>query len=359
MIDATYFDGQTTRRQPVMLMIHKRVVVISGDGVRRSVRLSKLDISERLEHAPRLLRLPDGGFVEVSDPSLNRLLRKNGYRDPWVVRCQQNWLLSLFALILVLAMLVAGYQWGLPWAADRIALHMPAAIEKKLGDQELKLIDAGYMQPSTLEPAEQARLRGLFAQLKQPRGEKTGYRLEFRHSRIGPNAFALPNGVIVMTDQLVMLAQNDQAVLAVLAHELGHVQRRHASRRLLQALGVGVVIHLFVGDVSSLLATVPTLLLDQKYSRDFERESDRYAIDMMRTNGIPLAPMADLFEKMGSVRKGVAADGQAESEATDDGDEDTPPPRKSRGKQPLDYFSSHPTDDERIATLRAADKELR
>src|SRR2546426_7673245 len=51
-------------------------------------------------------------------------------------------------------------------------------------------------------------------------GETGPMRLEFRASRIiGPNAFALPSGIIVVTDQLVRLARNDEQVLAVLAHE--------------------------------------------------------------------------------------------------------------------------------------------
>src|ERR1019366_6498522 len=99
-----------------------------------------------------------------------------------------------------------------------------------------------------------------------------------------------PNGAIVMTDQLVQMAGNDQAVLGVLGHELGHLQRRHSLRHLLQALGVGVVLNLWIGDVSSALAAMPTFLLDQKYSRDFEREADQYAIDMMHVNNVPLAP---------------------------------------------------------------------
>ena len=215
MIDAIYFDGRSTRRQPVTLIIHKRVVALRGAGIRRSIRLSQLDISERLQHAPRILRFPEGDFLEISDPALDKMLSANRYRDPWVVRWQQNWPLSLLALISLLAVLAAGYQWGLPWAADKVAQHLPASIEKTIGDEELKLIDARYMTPSKLDSADQERLQGLFSKLKQPRGEKTAYRMVFRHSEVGPNAFALPNGVIVMTDQLVLLAHDDQAVLEI------------------------------------------------------------------------------------------------------------------------------------------------
>lgn len=360
MINATYFDGQSSRRQPVELLIHKRIVAIIGPDVRRSVRLSRIDVSEPLEHAPRILRLPDGAFIESSDPGLARLLRKNGYREPRVVKWQRNWPLSLLALVALLAVLVAGYQWGLPWAADTVAQHLPASIEKKIGDGELQLIDNVYMEASRLDEAEQARLRTMFAKLRQPSGERTPYRLEFRYSKVGPNAFALPNGVIVMTDQLVTLAQDDAAVMGVLGHELGHLQRRHALRRLLQAAGVGMAINLMIGDVSSALAAAPAFLLDQKYSRDFERESDQYAIDMMRANGVLLSPMARLFEKMAAERAARLADAEQEAQGDDEEADAQTEPRHRPGQRgrrvrQSDYLSSHPGDDERIARLRAAD----
>jgi Zn-dependent protease with chaperone function len=154
---------------------------------------------------------------------------------------------------------------------------------------------------------------------------------------MGPNAFALPNGVIVMTDELVQMAGDDGAILGVLSHELGHVQRRHSGRHLLQALGVGVVFNLWLGDASGAMAAVPAILVAQKHSRDFEREADQYAIDMMRANRRPLGPMATLFETMeaASANRAIEEDGEEE---------------------PMqDYLSSHPSDAERIAKLRAVD----
>jgi Zn-dependent protease with chaperone function len=341
MIDASYFDGTTTRRYAVTLIIHKGVASMRGDGVSRSARLAHLDISERLQHAPRILRFPDGGFMEASDHRrLDKMLEGNGYRTPRAVRWQNNWPLSLLALGGLLSILVAGYQWGLPLAADTLAQHLPPSIEKKMGEQGLAAMDRRLLA-SRLSAAEQARLRDLFGALKQPRGEKTAYRLEFRASPMGPNAFALPNGVIVMTDQLVHMAGNDDAILGVLSHELGHVQRHHSGRHLLQALGVGVALNLWLGDAPGAMAAMPAILVRQKHSRDFEREADQYAIDMMRTNGRPLAPMATLFEAM-----------EAPSAEDEDQDQD-----QERGrKQPMpDYLSSHPSSAERIARLRAMD----
>jgi len=332
MIDAIYFDGHTARRYPVKLIIHKGLAALRGEDVQRSAQLAQLDISERLQHAPRILRFPDGSTIEAKDHvRLDKMLEENGYRTPRVVRWQNNWPLSLLALGVLITTLVAGYQWGVPLAADRLAQQLPAALEQSMGAGAMAAMDE-YFEPSTLPAAEQARLRTLFASLTQVQGAKTAYQLEFRASPSGPNAFALPNGVIVMTDELVLLAQSDDAVLGVLSHELGHLRRHHSARHLLQALGVGVVLNLWLGDASSALAAAPAILLGQKHSRDFEREADGYAIDMMRANSRSLESMAVLFERMGASRAAV-----------EDEDEDSM----------QSYLSSHPSDAERIAKLRA------
>ncbi len=352
MIDAIYYDGINSRRHPVTLVIHKRVVAMRGDGVRRNVRLSRMEISERLQHAPRILRFPDGGFIEASDHRrLDRMLKENRFRDPRVVRWQNNWPLSLLALVCLLVSLLSIYQWGLPAAADAIAGRMPPSFGKKIGDRGFAAMEEKILTPSALPLDVQQRLRARFGAMVQPRGEKTPYQLEFRSGKMGTNAFALPNGVIVVTDKMVKRAGSDEALLGVLSHELGHVQRRHAARQLLQSAGVGFFLNLWAGDVSTALATVPAILLNLNHSRDFEREADRYAIDMMLANGLSLEPMALLFESMS--RK--AADDDEEGEGSDDEAAPTsPPPDRRRAPLP-DYLSSHPGDAERIAALRNAE----
>ncbi len=66
-----------------------------------------------------------------------------------------------------------------------------------------------------------------------------GYSLNFREGgAIGPNAFALPSGTIILTDELVDIAGDDNdMVLAVLAHEIGHVDKKHSLRQIYRAAG--------------------------------------------------------------------------------------------------------------------------
>ena len=125
---------------------------------------------------------------------------------------------------------------GLPIVAQHVAERIPVGAESSLGEQTLSGMDrlraeaVGASRGATGDAARGVRSNGRMAEsLPEPR-------LEFRASpALGPNAFALPSGIIVVTDELVTLAHDDREILAVLGHELGHVAHRHVMRQLLQS----------------------------------------------------------------------------------------------------------------------------
>jgi Zn-dependent protease with chaperone function len=49
---------------------------------------------------------------------------------------------------------------------------------------------------------------------------------------VGANAFALPGGTVIATDQFIQLSENDDEIIAVLAHEIGHVRHQHSLRQI-------------------------------------------------------------------------------------------------------------------------------
>jgi Zn-dependent protease with chaperone function len=170
--------------------------------------------------------------------------------------------------------------------------------------------------------------------------------LHFRRAGIGPNAFALPDGSIIVTDDLVdMLQDREDVMLGVLGHELGHISLRHALRALVQTGLLGMASGVVLGDFSSLLSAAPALMGHLAYSRDFEREADEASISFMRANGIRPSVMAVFFQRMDAYRRAKEASRQA-SDADGSG--------VSSG--PLGIaLSSHPGDAERVARFKAAD----
>lgn len=326
-IPAYYFDGISSRRHWVELSVQAGIATISGDAYREAP-LSDLRVSERARHTPRKVTFPDGAYLEVLDnTAFAALLAETGHREPLVVTMQQSWRLTLIALVAIVAVMVLGYLYGLPAAAKTFAYALPEKAERAIGGEALGFLDKHMLAPSVLPAKRQQAIAARFGTLAASRPGAPRYELVFRKSRIGPNAFALPSGHIVLTDEIVNLVVDDEAIMGVLAHELGHLHERHLLRRLIESSAIGVAATALFGDVSSVIANIPTLMLDMKYSRDAEREADDYAGAMLQANGIPLSKLALVFEKLGE-----------------------------RATDPAPYFSSHPVTSERIARIHAIDR---
>ncbi|GGY62904.1 M48 family metallopeptidase [Pseudoduganella albidiflava] len=329
----SYFDGTTSRAHRVTLAVRDGAVHLEGD-VERSTPLWEMRVAERIARAPRKLTFPDEATFEADDQAaLDTLLHATGHRDSMVVRAQQSWRGTLVALCVTSCMLVLGYLFVLPAGADLLAHNLPVAVERQMGKGTLALLDRHVFSPSRLPAARRGELAARFARLVPPGtadglagGPAPDWQLVFRKSRIGPNAFALPSGHIVMTDEMVELLGDDGAVMATLAHELGHLHGRHLTRRLIQGSIVGAASLLISGDASSLVAGLPALALDLHYSRDAEREADDYAVALLERNGLPLAHMEKVFSALQGLQE--------------------------EGIQVPAYLSSHPDTAERLARVR-------
>ncbi|MFZ6770674.1 M48 family metallopeptidase [Undibacterium sp. Di26W] len=334
-VAAIYFDGKTSRLHRVEFSVLGDTAYVReitndlNEGVTRSCPLTELRVSERSRHAPRKVTFSDGAYVEITDhATFNAMLDSTGYQDSTVVQIQQSWSGTLAALIGTIIVLTLCYVYVLPNAARMVAFATPVSVERKLGNGVLEILDKQIFKPSVLPAARQAELSARFQRLRPPRGNSPTYHLVFRKSTIGPNAFALPSGDIIITDEIIKLMNDDDAIMGVLAHELGHLHERHLTRRIIQSSAVGAVATLLFGDVSAVVANIPTLMLDLKYSRDAETEADDYALRMLDANGIAREHLAVAFEKLNALAPGLSP-----------------------------YLSSHPAGTERVMRIRGYNRD--
>ena len=173
------------------------------------------------------------------------------------------------------------------------------------------------------------------------------YELVFRTSPlVGANAFALPNGTIVMTDELVNLVDNTDHLSGILLHEIAHVQYRHSMQQLARQSSLSALILLVTGDASfasSLILLLPTVLIEAEYSREFETEADVFALDVIQHNNLSLDNFIVAMEKL------MHDHTHTETDQAHDNEED---------KTVWDYFSTHPPTDERLNRFRQAQQRL-
>jgi Zn-dependent protease with chaperone function len=332
-VRATYFDGRSARIHAVTLDIADGTASVAGDGVDRRESIASIEISDALGDAPRVLRFRDGAVCEVRDVNaLGRLLAAHGIAPTTAVSQWEGsvrWIAS--GVIVFVVVLLLAYWYGVPFAARALAERIPAVAVRRLSDDTLAVLDRELLVATALAEPRRTAIHRAFADLNLPAPEGTEYSLVFRKSdALGANAFALPSGTIVVTDGLVGLARDDREILGVLAHEAGHVVRRHGLRSVLQDSIVGLAVAWFIGDVSALAAAAPTALIQASYSRDLEREADAYAVDVLRANRIPVRHLADILRRLEEESGALGTSGV------------------------LGYLSSHPATPERLQRLETS-----
>lgn len=104
-----------------------------------------------------------------------------------------------------------------------------------------------------------------------------------------PNAFALPGGYVAISRGLLSALENEAQLAAVLGHELGHVTARHSvqamQRGSLSGLGMAVLSAVAgqggYGMMAQQAGQLAAGLLENTYSREQERESDRLGVDYL------------------------------------------------------------------------------
>ena len=277
----TYFDGRSSKAHAVRVRFEGGELTLQGESLELRLPFAQCVIAPPLGKTKRTVRLPRDAVLETGDFTAVKELeectgRNQGMR--LVDRLERQWRFVLASVVVLCASLWVFVQYGVPFAADQLAFVTPAAVLGQVGAQTMQVLDNTALQPSTLEAERQRQITRGFETLVKDIGGGQTYQLEFRDGgSIGPNAFALPNGTIVITDQLIQLAGDDREILGVLAHEMGHVTGRHGLRGIYRGAGVMLLISIAAGDiasVTSLTSSLPALLVQTGYSRDFEREAD-------------------------------------------------------------------------------------
>ena len=303
---AFYFDGKTSTPQPVEVFWDTVALTARAEGsLVLSVPLASCVIAPPLGRSRRSIRLPDGGLLETDDAeAVSRLERLTGenrgmrlihyFESRWkAVTCCVACLLFCFWIFI---------SYGIPFIAKQVASSIPVASMEQVSRDGLKIMDNRFFGPSGLSPQEARKVERIFAMVKRDVGAGYDFRLLMRKGKaIGANAFALPSGVIVVSDELIRKASDERELAGVLAHEMYHVKGRHAVRQILQSAGVFFMISVMTGDiatVSSTAASIPMLLVQTGYSREFEKEADREAALYSIRKGWGIGPYIEMLGKL-------------------------------------------------------------
>ncbi len=177
-----------------------------------------------------------------------------------------------------------------------IARSIPPQWEITLGENVFK----GYMEGKRIidDPVVKERLEKITNRLLSHIPDR---RYEFHVTIIEDpvvNAMAVPGGFIALNTGLIVESENGEEVLGVLAHEVAHVTLQHGIRKMIDSLGLIVIVKAFLGNRSGLLGAIldnSSYLLNLKFSREFEQEADEKGFKYMDNANLNPSGLIEAF----------------------------------------------------------------
>lgn len=327
-VPVIFYDGIVSRPQQASLTaLDQQHVRIQTDRQQFDFAYADMLLIGALGNINPVVELPNEvriEFLQRALPAWFNLKHRTLNHRLWYF--ERNPILIFASLLLTVGIIFGLIKFGMPFAAKQVADHLPATALNSVGEQAEAQIEQ-LTKPSKLPLARQQQIRQLYQQQVANSYQASSYqtKLLFREGdALGANAITLPNHTIIMTDELVKLAKDDRELVGVLAHEQGHIVKRHIMQQVLSTLGMSVFVTWMTGDASDLLSSVPYALLNLSYSRQFEREADLYAMQTLSQQQIPVHYFADFLKRLEKTEK-MKEDGSM-----------------------LDFLSSHPATTERI-----------
>ncbi|WP_048646643.1 M48 family metallopeptidase [Nitratireductor soli] len=304
MIQGRYFPPGSSRAISADLRNTEQGLILHLDRQDDVLQPGMPKVSDPLAGVPRKLTFADGGVFEAPHGAdIDGLLRVRGGFFARLAQLEKSLAFVAVAAVAVVGLLFLIYRFGIPLLATGAAAVTPPVVVAAMDRGTLETVDRTVFSPSELDEETQARLRRIFGELSamvEPAGPQL--RLLLREGGVvGANALALPGGTIIVTDDLVKLAETDDEIAGVMAHEIGHVRERHSLKQIYRVLGIGFMIGVIGGDASQLVDDVVTQAAAFQtlvYARGFEADADRFSVALMVRAGRDPTAFVDLLDRI-------------------------------------------------------------
>lgn len=239
--------------------------------------------------------------------------------------------LTVMSLVTLAWSLAGAFLVGIPYAADPLARAMPEKYRTQIADISWSQVDTFTAQCDDADEATRI-LNDLAYRIMERSGVPKRDNIWITIADAGfPNAFALPDDSIIVTDELIGMAEHPDELTGVLAHEIAHIEHNHIMKNVIRQIGAGIFFDVVFGGAGAgqAVAIASVNLAGLRFSRDDERDADSRGMDYLDAASISTAGIARMFDRF-------------EAYAADEGAGDIPT-----------MLSTHPASQERAIAARA------
>lgn len=334
MIKGNLYDIDSSTSQNVELSIKENqyyiktneIILFNGD-------ISKVEISSRIGNTKRKITFQNNRIFTTNENDLVDLyLLKPLKKKSIIYKLESHLLLIFISLIITILIGFSFFKWGVPYSSKKLAFMLPYNLNAKISKTTFETFDKHIFKPSKLKEEDKQKIlnsykKNVLPYLKEE--DTSNLKINFREWKIDKegiaNAFALPDGNIIFTDEFVSLSKNSDEINAILFHEIGHVVNKHSLQKIIEGSFVSIFIIFISGDgmmFSDMGVGLSSIFIDSHYSRNHELDADNYAFKKMLKSNINPENFSNMLNRI--------------SDNKDDKD------------SVFNYFSSHPSNKERI-----------
>ncbi|NRS88742.1 Zn-dependent protease with chaperone function [Flavobacterium sp. 7E] len=327
--EAILYDGKSSVPQNITIFLNKykhsftfeTATVYKNEWFIKEVVFETLDTGLQMQHqgddAIEIIKIADAAFIN----HIKLFRKENGHENWYEHLINLGIKMHMVLALLIFALIGLTYVYVIPWFGEKSVAIIPESYDDKLG--------SSFVEQSLLfSEVDEAKTKSLNAFAKELQLNNTKP-LNFVYvNEDVVNAFALPNGTIVVYSGIVDKMQNYDELVALLGHESAHVTGRHSMKMLCRNLSGYIFISAILGDANGVMAIIGdnvNSLQSLSFSRKFEEEADLKGLQIVTKNKVDPKGMSNLFKRL-----------------------------QSKGTMSIPQFlSSHPITEERIKYINA------
>lgn len=300
-LEAKYFDGKSSSSQQITLVFNEKLNkprLQTADGISFVWYLDDL----QFEQYGNLLELRNKNFsgailkIEDKDFSIRffAIMKQNKRIDIHTRMLHLGFTKITAIAVCMLGLVVLAYFFVLPYVAEKSVALLPESFDNEIGNVFMNT----FLDENEIDSTKTKYLEQFAAELDLK--NKKPLRFAVVESE-EVNAFALPNGQIVVFSAILNDMKSADELAALLGHEASHINQRHSTKILCRNLAGYMVVSLLLSDVNGVMAVVADnaqQLHSLSYSRGFEEEADEQGLKILMDNKMNPNGMVQLFEQL-------------------------------------------------------------
>lgn len=296
-----FYDGIASNPQRVEVILNKENAVFLFDtafakGISwdiRTVRVQQIDILLEIRSGNNTLQ-----SVQIEDPefaaAFNTLRKKKGSTGFYQKLLGMDLPSHIMLALVILGVISLVYVFVMPWATEKAVMFLPKNYENFISDT---FFDQ-YMKYTLVDSDRTDALRLFASQLNLNNTKEINFTVINSET---VNAFALPDGNIILFTGIIDRMQNYEELAGLIGHEVAHVNNRHSIKMMCRNLTGYIFLSVVLSDVNGIMSMVRDnihTLQSLTYSWAFEREADREGMEMLISNQIDPKGMSALFTRL-------------------------------------------------------------